>query len=337
MPKQFLDILGTGKSLIRETFERFENICPAENVLVVTNASYKDLVLEHIPELKPEQVLCEPEGRNTAPCIAYASYWIAAKTDKANIIVAPSDHLISDVAEFERIIGIAIEEASTTSNLVTLGIAPSRPDTGYGYIHFEDQDNPIDSLVKRVKAFKETPNLETAKSFVADGNYAWNAGIFVWSLENILEAFDTYLPDMAAIFKSGKDKMRTPQEDAFIAEHFAQCESISIDYGVMEPAEHVSVVQSDFGWSDLGTYGSLYTHLSTDDNGNAVVGGDFKAYEASGNLINVSKNKLVVINGLEDHIVIETDQALLIVPRSDEQFVKQVVNDLKDRGESDYY
>lgn len=336
MPKQFLDILGTGKSLIRQTFERFENICPAENVLVVTNAAYKDLVLEHIPELNADQVLCEPEGRNTAPCIAYASYRIAAAAEDANIIVAPSDHLIADVASFERLIKLAIAEGAETENLVTLGIAPSRPDTGYGYIHFEEKEAPRDPLVKKVKEFKEKPDLKTAESFLADGNYVWNSGIFVWSLKNIMASLNEHLPEMAAIFDEGRSVMGTVSEDAFIQENFSRCESISIDYGVMERASAVSVVESEFGWSDLGTYGSLYTHLQKDADGNSVVGAQAKYYGSTGNLINVSSEKMVVLKGLEDFIVVDTDKALMIIPRSEEQFVKQIVTDLKSEDQKDF-
>jgi len=337
LPKQFLDILGTGKSLIRQTFERFEHICPVENVFVVTNAAYKELVLAHLPELKPEQVLLEPEGRNTAPCIAYASYRIAAQTDSANIIVAPSDHLIADVPAFERIIDIAIAEASETENLVTLGISPSRPDTGYGYIQFAAKDDARDPLVKEVVAFKEKPDLSAAEQFLSDGNYVWNAGIFVWSLDTIMKSIQVHLPAMAAIFESGRSVMGTAGEQDFIERNFSRCESISIDYGVMEPAEHVSVIESEFGWSDLGTYGSLYTHLAKDEYGNATVGAEAKYYEASGNLINVSSGKMVVIKGLSDHIVVETDKAIMILPREDEQFVKDIVNDLKAEEKKEFY
>ncbi|NNC82668.1 MAG: NTP transferase domain-containing protein [Flavobacteriales bacterium] len=337
MPKQFLDILGTGKSLIRQTFERFENICPAENVLVVTNAAYKDLVLEHIPELKEDQVLCEPEGRNTAPCIAYANYRIASQTDEAHIVVAPSDHLIADVPEFERLVGLAIAEASETENLVTLGITPTRPDTGYGYIHFEEKADARDPLVKKVKEFKEKPDLETAKTFVADGNYAWNSGIFIWSLKNIMENFSIHLPEMVRLFDEGKQVMGTDEEDAFIRENFSRAENISIDYGVLERAAHVSVIESDFGWSDLGTYGSLYTHLSKDSDKNAIVGARSRCYDSSGNFINTTSGKLVVTKGLEDFIVVETEKSLMIIPRSEEQFVKNIVNDLKADGESEFY
>lgn len=337
MPKQFLDILGTGKSLIRQTFERFANVCPAENVLVVTNAAYKGLVLEHLPELKSDQVLCEPEGRNTAPCIAYANYHIASKTEEANIIVAPSDHLIADVPSFEKIIGIALQEASSTKNLVTLGITPTRPDTGYGYIHFEPKNNARDPLLNSVIEFKEKPDIETAKGFLAEGNYAWNSGIFIWSLENIMKSFHEYLPDMVSIFEEGKEAMGTDFEDDFIRDNFSRCESISIDYGVLERADHVSVVESEFGWSDLGTYGSLYTHLEKNSNGNAIVGGEAKLYESKGNLINVSPGKLIVTKGLEDFIVVETEKSLMIIPRKDEQFVKNIVNDLKDSGKKSFY
>ena len=337
LPKQFLDILGTGKSLIRQTFERFQAICPAEHFLVVTNAAYKQLVLDHLPELKPDQVLCEPEGRNTAPCIAYATYRIAAKHSAANIIVAPSDHLISNVPEFHKIIGLALAEAAETKNLVTLGISPSRPDTGYGYIHFEAQKSPRHPALKKVLAFKEKPDVVTAQSFLDDGNYLWNSGIFIWSLQNIKESFDVHLPEMAQIFKDGASILGTPAEEAFIQANFSKCESISIDYGIMERAADVSVVASDFGWSDLGTYGSLYTHLSKDKHGNGSVGAKTRFYESANNLISTSAGKMVVTKGLEGFIVIETEQSLMIIPREDEQFVKQIVNDLKAKGEKNYY
>jgi len=337
MPKQFLDILGTGKSLIRETFERFQDLCPAENFLVVTNEAYKDLVLQHIPELKPEQVLCEPEGRNTAPCIAYATYRIASAHKEANIMVAPSDHLIADVPEFHRILRIALAEAAETENLVTLGISPSRPDTGYGYIHYTEKTSPRAAAVKQVKEFKEKPDLETAQTFLDAGDYLWNSGIFIWSLKNISETFDLHLPKMTAIFKEGAASMGKKEEIAFIKANFSRCESISIDYGILERAEAVSVVASDFGWSDLGTYGSLYTHLKKDAQGNGKVGAKHISYESKGNLISTASGKLVVTKGLENFIIIETEQSLMIIPREDEQFVKQIVTDLKEKGEKDYY
>jgi mannose-1-phosphate guanylyltransferase len=337
MPKQFLDILGTGKSLIRQTFERMQGLCAPEHVLVVTNAAYKDLVLEHIPEIAPDQVLCEPEGRNTAPCIAYASYRIAAEHSEADIVVTPSDHLITNVHEFERIIRLAVNEARTHQRLVTLGISPSRPDTGYGYIQYQDSKATVGEEVKEVMTFREKPDRATAEQFISEGNYLWNAGIFVWTLDTIQQSFRQHLPDMAKIFEDGKGHMGTSSEDGFIRENFGRCESISIDYGVMERADDVSTVVSDFGWSDLGTYGSLYTHLDTDDSGNAVVGSESALYDCSGNLVKMETEKLFVAKGLEDLIIVDTEHALMICPRSEEQFVKEIVNDLKAKGRKEYY
>lgn len=337
MPKQFLDILGTGKSLIRQTFERMQGLCAPEHVLVVTNAAYKDLVLEHIPEIGPDQVLCEPEGRNTAPCIAYSNYRIAAEHPEADIVVTPSDHLITNVHEFERIIRLAVNEARTHGRLVTLGISPSRPDTGYGYIQYQDSQATVGEEVKEVISFREKPDRATAEQFISEGSYLWNAGIFVWTLETIQESFRQHLPEIAKIFEGGKEQMGTEAEGEFIQEHFGQCESISIDYGVMERASDVSAVVSDFGWSDLGTYGSLYTHLDTDEAGNAFVGSESSLYNCSGNLVKMDTKKLFVAKGLEDMIIVDTNHALMICPRSEEQFVKDIVNDLKAKGRKEYY
>jgi mannose-1-phosphate guanylyltransferase len=331
MPKQFLDILGTGKSLIRQTFERFSDICPVENVFVVTNKAYKDLVLEHIPELSESQVLLEPMMRNTAPCIAYATYKIAGLNPEANIVVAPSDHLILDVAQFNEIINLAIKETNETDALVTLGIKPSRPDTGYGYICFEDK-KADDTRVKNVLQFTEKPALDKAKEFLSAGNYYWNSGIFIWSLRNIKRNFEEHLPDMAELFAAGADKFNSPEEQAFIDERFGDCDNISIDYGIMEPAKQVSVVLSDFGWSDLGTYGSLATHLEADADGNSNPRENVRYYEAKNNVVIAPEDHFAVIQGLEGHIVVQTEKALLICRKDDEQMIKTFVNDLKNHG-----
>lgn len=334
MPKQFLDILGTGKSLIRGTFERFAEICPAENVYVVTNKAYKELVLEHLPELKPEQVLLEPMMRNTAPCIAYATYKIAGLNPAANIVVAPSDHLITDVRQFEEIINLAIAETLESERLVTLGIKPSRPDTGYGYIKFQDKDSE-DERVKDVIQFTEKPELSVAKDFVEEGNYYWNSGIFIWSLKNIKSNFEKHLPEIASIFHEGQSSLNTPQEQEFIDKRFGDCENISIDYGIMERAEAVSVVLSDFGWSDLGTYGSLSTHLSPDSNGNTSPRENVRYYDSSENMVNVPEGNFAVLQGLEGYIVVQTEKALLVCKKDEEQMIKTFVNDLKANGPND--
>jgi len=331
-PKQFHDVLGIGRTLIQMTYDRFLAICPKENILVVTNEIYKDLVLAQIPDMQSSQVLTEPCMRNTAPCIAYANHKIEAKNPNANIIVAPSDHLVMKEPEFVKIITLALEEATETTNLVTLGIKPTRPDTGYGYIRFKDQESPRDNKVKEVETFVEKPNLETAESYLVDGNYYWNSGIFIWSLNNIQKEFAKHLPRIHEAFLEGKDKYFTAEEEGFIQEVYPKCENISIDYGIMEKAQKVSVVLSNFGWSDLGTWGSLYTHLDKDDNGNGIVGKNL-IYDSKENIIfNNNSNKLTVIQGLDNYIVVDTKDSLLICKRDSEQMIKKFVGDVKKLG-----
>ena len=249
-PKQFHDILGVGRTLIQMTYDRFLRICPKENILVVTNERYKHLVLEQLPDLKPEQVLCEPHMRNTAPCVLYSAFWIAEREPDANIIVAPSDHLILKNDEFLDTIRTSIRQAHESGNLVTLGIKPTRPDTGYGYIQWADQKDAFHETVKRVKTFTEKPSLELAKDFLESGDFYWNSGIFIWSLHAIMNAFEIHLPEMYRTFAEGQGVYGTPQEEAFIERVYPACENISIDYGIMEKARNVNVVLSDFGWSD---------------------------------------------------------------------------------------
>lgn len=328
-PKQFHDILGVGRTLIQMTYDRFLPICPKENILVVTNERYKDLVLQQLPDLKPEQVLCEPFMRNTAPCVAYAAFWIGDREPDANIIVAPSDHLILKDSEFRNIIEISIDQARETGNLVTLGIKPTRPDTGYGYIQWEDEKNARDEKVKRVKTFTEKPDIELARDFLASGDFYWNSGIFIWSLNAILNAFEMYLPEMFRAFAEGQGIYGTEQEEAFINRIYPACENISIDYGIMEKARNVNVVLSDFGWSDLGTWGSLHTHLAHDEHQNGVVGQNVMIYNCTDNVVNIPNNKLAVIHGLNGYIVVDTDDILLICKKQDEQKIKNFVNDIK--------
>ena len=328
-PKQFLDILGTGKTLIQQTYERFLNVCPKENIIIVTNEKYRDLVAEQLPDLKPHQILFEPARRNTAPCIAYASYKIQAMNPNANIIVAPSDHLILKEDAFFDVINTALDLTASQETLVTLGIKPSRPDTGYGYIQFEEEASHPDPRVNRVKTFTEKPNLELAKKFLASGDFYWNSGIFIWSLKSIMSAMEKHLSEVNNLFKEGVGKYNTPEEEAFINQTYPICTNISIDYGVMEKAENVNVVLGDFGWSDLGTYGSLHTHLDQDGDGNAVIGKKVKVYDSSNCIVNLPDGKLAVLHGLDGYIVAESDGVLLVCRQEDEQKIKQFVNDVK--------
>ncbi len=328
-PKQFHDILGVGRTLIQMTYDRFLPICPKENILVVTNERYKHLVLEQLPDLKPEQVLCEPNMRNTAPCVAYSAFWIAEREPDANIIVAPSDHLILKNEEFLETIRTSIRQAHESSNLVTLGIKPTRPDTGYGYIQWADEKNAFHETVKRVKTFTEKPSLELAKDFLESGDFYWNSGIFIWSMNAIMNAFEIHLPEMYRTFAEGQGLYGTPQEKAFIDRIYPACENISIDYGIMEKARNVNVVLSDFGWSDLGTWGSLHTQLAQDTHENGVVGKNVVLYNCADNVVNVPEDKLAVLHGLNGYIVVDTHDILLVCKKEDEQKIKQFVNDVK--------
>lgn len=334
-PKQFIDILGTGKTLIQQTFDRLTRLCPPENILIVTNGIYKELILGQLPEISEEQVVCEPMRRNTAPCIAYANYKIYEKNPEANILVAPSDHIILNEEEFVHTMRSALKAASSNDWLLTLGITPSRPDTGYGYIQFEgDEVYPEDDQIRKVKTFTEKPSLEIAESFLQSGDFLWNSGIFVWSLKSIMKAFRENLPEVEELFEKGIGKYNTPDEEAFINETYPVCKNISIDYGVMEKARNVYVRISDFGWSDLGTWGSLHDSREKDDKQNAISGKNVMLYNTSDCIINVPREKLVVINGLEDFIVVEEEGTLLICKKSDEQQIRQIVNDVRiEKGE----
>jgi mannose-1-phosphate guanylyltransferase len=324
MPKQFLDILGTGKSFIRSTFERFLPLVPAENFLVVTNAAYKDLVLEHIPELSESQVLCEPIGRNTAPCIAYAAYTLQKINPHARMIVTPSDHLILNEVDFHAIIRECLEFAQAESALMTVGIKPSRPDTGYGYIQISNNN-----IISKVKCFTEKPNLELAQTFVECGEFFWNSGIFVWTVESIIEAFSRYLPEHHALFAGISEDLRTSRETKAIEQVFSQCKAISIDYGVMEKAENVYVRCGDFGWSDVGTWGSVYQLARKDRYANTKSHEGCYTYDTRSSIISIPENKIAIVNGLRDYMVIDTQDVLMICPRSDEQNIKKYIDDVK--------
>ncbi len=328
-PKQFHDILGTGATLLQQTFDRFLTICPRENIYIVTNDQYRDLVKEQISGLHDEQILLEPSRRNTAPCIAYANHKIKLRDSEAAIIVAPADHLVLKEAAFIATIETALNQARTTGNLVTLGIKPSRPDTGYGYIQFTDQKDAVSEQVKKVKTFTEKPDIELAREFLKSGDFYWNSGIFIWTLPSIQKAFNEHLHEIEELFEAITPYYNTPEEAGKIADVYSVCESISIDYGVMEKAKNVNVVLSDFGWSDLGTWGSLFTHIRKDKENNAIVGKNVVMVQSADNMINVPADKLVVVQGLNDYIVVDTNDVLLICPKEDEQKIKQIVTDLK--------
>lgn len=334
-PKQFIDILGTGKSLIQQTFERFKRVVPKENIFVVTNAAYTGLVREQLPELSENQIVTEPNRRNTAPCIAYASYKIADINPDANIIVAPSDHIILKEDEFVRIIQSALEASSENNWLLTLGIKPNRPDTGYGYIQYNREDVIYkDKKFRKVRTFTEKPSLDIAKQFIKSGDFLWNSGIFIWSLKAIKEAFELYLTDIKQLFDQGIGLYNTPAEAEFIEKTYTVCRSISIDYGVMEKASNVQVIVSDIGWSDLGTWGSLFENMDKNKDSNAIVGKNVMMYESKRCIVNMPKDKLAVIQGLDDYIVVDTGNILLICKKSDEQKIKTFVNDVQiEKGE----
>ena len=325
-PKQFIDILGTGETLIQQTYNRIKRICPKENIYIVTNEIYKTLTKELLLDINPEQIICEPTMRNTAPCIAYANYKIAEKNPNANIIVAPSDHLILKEDEFIRVMEMALEYTSQNDCLLTLGIKPNRPDTGYGYIQFLENDA---NEIKSVKKFTEKPDLNLAKKFVDSGDYCWNSGMFVWSLKSIQKAFEKLLPNVDEVFKNGLGKYNTSEEYDFIQIAYSSCESVSIDYGIMEGSENVFVISANIGWSDLGTWGSIYTHLPLDENNNALVGKNIMMYDSSDNIVHVPKDKLVVLQGLKNYIIVESDNILLVCKKEDEQKIKQIVADIK--------
>ncbi len=329
-PKQFIDILGDGETLIQKTFNRFAKVCPKENIYIVTNKSYKDITKEQLPELSDEQVILEPYRRNTAPCIAYACFKIKAKNPNAIIVVAPSDHFIEKEDLFVDIIEKGLNITSNNPYLLTIGIRPTFPNTGYGYIQY-DEDNSLESnsSVYAVKTFTEKPELEMAKSFLESGDFLWNAGIFITSLSTINEAFEKFLPDIYDLFRQGEGLYNTPQENDFIDRIYQVCKKISIDYGIMEKAENIWVYAANFGWSDLGTWSSLYELRKKDENLNTVVGNHVKIYESSKCIINMPRNKVVVVQGLDDYIVVENDNMLLICKKSDEQQIRQYVTDIQ--------
>lgn len=329
-PKQFIDFFGVGKTLIQSTYDRFLQICPPENIFIVTNELYVDLIKEQLPNLSENQILAEPIMRNTAPCIAYGSMKIAELNPDAVIVVAPSDHTIANQKEFVRAIEQSMEAAAQNKSLITLGIKPNRPDTGYGYIQYIDEVLETDESIHKVKTFTEKPNLELAQSFIQSGDFLWNAGIFIWSAKAISHAFEKHLPDMHEIFKQGTPFYNTANEITFIANAYLQCTNISIDFGIMEKADNVYVLPADFGWSDLGTWASIYEMAEKDYVGNAVIPSkQVMMFDSSNCMVNVPEEKLVILQGLHNYIVVESNNTLLICPRSEEQNVKHIVADVK--------
>ncbi len=328
-PKQFHDILGVGRTLIQMTYDRLRLLVPKENIYVVTNQRYQNRVLEQLSDLSAQQVLCEPFMRNTAPCIAYANGVISRRSAEARIVVAPADHLITNEQLFCETLALAFDEAATSGNLLTLGIEPTRPDTGYGYIQFEEDDSTDDERIKTVRTFTEKPNQELAKQFIESGDFLWNSGIFVWTLSDIQKAFSAHLEDMHQLFTARVDDFGTEREAQAIREIYGECENISIDYGIMEKAKNVKVVRSAFGWSDLGTWGSLYTLLKKDAQGNASVGKATRSFDSQGNIIYASSDRLVVLQGIQNAIVVDTDDVVLVCSKDDEQHIKTIVNELK--------
>lgn len=323
-PKQFLDFFGTGRSFLQMTFDRFSRLMPVENILIVSNILYRDLILEQLPEIKPSQVLLEPNRRNTAPCIAYAVNRIKSMTDKANIVVAPSDHLIMKEIDFIDAIKTGLDFVEKNDSLLTLGIKPSRPETGYGYIQIDEGD----SSLRKVKTFTEKPNAELAQIFFETGEFFWNSGIFLWNLQTIDHAFHSLLPEVALKFDGGKNVYNTVDEQKFIDDMYATCPNISIDYGIMEKAANVHVLCSDFGWTDLGTWGSLYEMSEKDVDANVTLKCKTMFYESKSNIVALPSDKLAVIQDLNGYIVAESDNVLLICKLEDEQRIRQFVNDV---------
>ena len=319
-PKQFIDVMGCGRTMIQMTVERFSGICPMTNFWVVTSEPYVAMVREQLPEIPVENIIAEPCARNTAPCIAYACWKIKERDSQANIVVTPSDALVLDVQEFRRIITAALEFAAQGRRIVTLGIKPTRPETGYGYIAALDALEG--SEICAVDSFREKPSLDVAKEYLAAGNYLWNAGIFVWNVETIVSSFRNYVPSIAEKMDHIAPSFFTEHEAAVVSEVFPTCEKISIDYAVMEKADYIYTFLSDFGWSDVGTWGSLWTLLPHDENGNAVVGNNVHLYNCKGCIVHAPQAESVVLEGMEDCIVVEREGRVLICRLSEEQRIK---------------
>jgi mannose-1-phosphate guanylyltransferase len=324
-PKQFHDMLGTGETLIQKTFSRLSQIIPKENILILTNESYNDIVLEQLPSVTQEQVILEPAMRNTAPCILYASLKIKKLNPDALILVAPSDHWIEDEMQFAANLKQSFNYCETQDTLMTLGILPTFPNTGYGYIEYDKLDS---RLIKKVVQFREKPDYKTAQKFIQSRNFLWNAGIFIWSVKSIVTAFEKFQPEMYEHFLKGYDAYNTTDEKTFITENYPLAENISIDYAILEKAQNVFVLSATFDWNDLGTWGSLYDKLDKDEANNAIVNATVYLENATHNIIRTEGKKLVVIDGLKDYIIVDKEGVLFIYPKSKEQDIKKIVGKL---------
>ena len=329
-PKQFLDILSIGETLIQQTYRRLSLLCPKENIFILTNKDYFDLCKTQLKGINDSQILREPVMRNTAPCIAYAAFKILNLNNNAKLIVAPSDHLITDELKFTSIVNEAFATISSEDVLITLGIKPSRPDTGYGYIQYED-DNFIDDNIKKVKTFTEKPNIALALQFLDSGDFLWNSGIFIFKADVIIQSYKKNLRDIYDIFSSGEEYYNTENEAEFINHIFPSCKNISIDYGILEKSDNVYVYPAVFGWSDLGTWGSIDNHLKKDENNNAIRGKDVNLYNSKDNIVLLESNKECIINGLEGFIIVEKDNSLLVCRKEDEQQIKKFVTNLSSK------
>ncbi len=327
-PKQFHDMLGTGDTLIQKTFKRLSQIVPKENIFILTNELYDDLVFEQLPEVTSRQVVLEPAMRNTAPCILYASLKIQKENPDAIMIVAPSDHWIEDEVAFANNVRMAFDFCANNNTLMTLGIQPTFPNTGFGYIEF---DKSSSNTIKPVKQFREKPDYSTAKSFIEQGNFLWNAGIFMWSVKSVIEAFQINQPQLYELFKSGISDYNTETESDFIAENYAKAENISVDYAIMEPSSNVYVIPATFDWNDLGTWGSLYDKLEKDVDNNAIVNSRVLSTDAHNNMIKTKNNKIVVVDGISDYIIVDENDVLLIFPKEKEQNIKELLKQVTDK------
>lgn len=333
-PKQFLDILNTGKTLIQSTFDRYAGFIPKENIFVITSTDYTDIVKQQLPQISEENILSEPSRKNTAPCIAYIAFKLMQKDPEAALIVAPSDHLVLDNAEFERVATIALDFALHMKAFVTLGIKPTYPNTGYGYIQHEAMS--VADNIYKVKTFTEKPNTELAKAFIASGDFLWNAGIFIWKVKQVVEAFERHQPEMYEVFAAEAAHYNTPEEKEALERIYPLCTNISIDYAIMEQANNVYVIPSSFGWSDLGTWNSAYDNLEKDYLGNAVAGDHVMIIDATKCMVSAPNDKLVVLQGLDDFIVVDTKDVLLICKKDKEQQIKDYVAEVK-RNIGDQY
>jgi mannose-1-phosphate guanylyltransferase len=333
-PKQFLDILNTGRTLIQGTYDRFSKFIPKENIYVVTAEEYVEIVKEQLPELPLSNIVAEPSRKNTAPCIAYISYKLKMLNEKGSLICAPADHIILDEMAFTKVCLEALSFVTAHKALITLGIKPTHPNTGYGYIQFEQQ--PASDNVYKVKTFTEKPNTELARTFVSSGEFLWNAGIFVWQVNNIVSAFQKYQPELAEIFEAELAHYNTPKEKEAIDKIYPQCTNISIDYAIMEKADNVYIIPSSFGWSDLGTWNSAHENMEKDYLGNAVAGSDVMVIDAKDNMVHVPNHKLVLLQGMNDYIIVDTEDVLMICKKDKEQEIKQYVAEVK-RNKGDKY